>query len=209
MYHSIIRILGDLLLTAVCFVVGNIVCMGFPLLKWNRRLKNSTFLIEKENYCEKQGKIECGGYSAAYVYRHLGKAVNGLELYKETPCKTSRGYVYCKGIVKLAKKYGFSAKLRTGNITALKNTIAKGTPVIVMIRTRSRAASLHYVPLVGYDAEFFYAVDSMAHMRNEENPYYNRKIPIQEFCKLWNIQMVRKHIIVLTHLFIEINVKKM
>lgn len=208
MYHTIVKILGDLLFIAGCFVAGNIIYMGFPLLKWNQKLRKRAFMIKKENYSEKQGKIECGGYSAAYVYRHLGKAVHGLEIYKETPCKTSKGHIYCKGIVKLAKKYGFLAAFRTGNLIALKNTIAKGTPVIVMIRTRVKATALHYIPLVGYDEEYFYAVDSMSHLRNAESPYYNRKIPVQEFRKLWNVRMVRKNIIVLTHLFIEIDVKK-
>lgn len=196
--ESVLKLVWGMLL----IVIGNIVCMGFPFLKLQWKQKKKTFLIEKENYAEKQGKIECSGYSSAFVYRHLGKNVTGEQLYKEMPCKNSEG-AYVKGIVRLARRYGFHARLRTGNITALKNTIAKGIPVIVMVRTKLKASVFHYIPVVGYDEEYFYVMESIAGRRNEDNLYYNRKIPVKEFRKLWNIRAI-KRLIVLSNLFVEI-----
>ena len=164
----------------------DIFMIGLPKLKIEKKLKKDTFLITKPNYAEKQGKVECSGYSSAYVYRHLGKRVKGIDLYKEMPCKSFNGRVFCRGIVKLAKKHGFYAKLYMGNLTALKNTVAKGIPVIVMVRTGERSTALHFIAVVGYDSEHIYAVDSVPGFRNAKNIHYNRIIPSDKFKKLWN-----------------------
>ena len=172
--------------------IVDIVLIGFPIIKYDRILEKKTFLITRPNYSEIQGRVECSAFASAYVYRHLEKAVKGLELYKEMPCKSSKGYVYCKGIVKLARKYGFYACFHTGNLNALKNTVAKGIPVIVMIHSNPHSRFLHYIVVVGYDAENIYAIDSAANLRNVNNEYYNRIIPIKEFKKLWNVSLIKQ-----------------
>lgn len=181
----------------------NIIISGFPVVRIEKKLNKDAFLIEKENYSEVQGEVECSGFSSAYVYRHFGLQVMGMDLYKEMPCKFPNGYVSCKGIVKLARKYGFYAGLRTGNLRALKNTVAKGKPVIVLIRSKVGAATMHFVPVVGYDEEFIYIVDSVRNFRNHRTAHYNRRVPVQEFRKLWNVSMLRQPLF--RNLFIEID----
>lgn len=178
---------------AEAFAITTLVDMaiiGLPIPKIAKKLEKSNFLITKPNFSEKQGKVECSGYSSAYVYRHLGKEVTGRQLYQEMPCKTRKGLVYCRGIVRLAKRYGFSAKFHIGNLTALKNTIAKGVPVIAMVRTKIHSRALHFIAVVGYDEENIYVVDSVASSRNATNEHYNRVIPIKEFKKLWNTSLL-------------------
>lgn len=180
----------------------DIILLGLPRIKISQKLEKNAFVITKENFSEAQGKVECSAFASAYVYRHLGKSTKGLDLYKEMPCKSLKGYVYCRGIVLLAKKYGFRARLRTGNLTALKNTVAKGNPVIVMVRSKIGSRGLHYIPIVGYDEESMYAVDSIENLRNTSEENYNRVIPVSEFRKLWNTSMLKQPLFL--NLFFEI-----
>lgn len=101
------------------------------------------------------------------------------------------GYVYPKGILKLLPQYGFWVKYCAGNITALKNEVSKGNPVIVMIRIQSDQNWLHYVPVVGYDEKYIFIAESLGEMVNCDEQYYNRKIAIREFKKLWNTSMLK------------------
>lgn len=192
MQEKFFLILELLVQTFLYITLGDILFIGLPHIKFQRKLNKESYFITKRNCFETQQNAECSAYASAYVYRHLGKNVNGLELYKEMPCKSLKGYVYCRGIVKLARKHGFKANFYTGNLTALKNTIAKGNPVIVMLRSRVKSKNLHYISIVGYDKENFYAVDSAASLRNANDKLYNRVISINEFKKLWNVSMLKQ-----------------
>lgn len=176
----------------VIVTIVDIILIGLPIPAFARKAEKKNYLIEGDNYSEQQGKCECAGFSSAYVYRHLGLDAKGMDTYKEMPCKGPKGYVYCKGLVRLAKRHGFKARLRTGNLNALKNAVAGGNPVIVMLRSRKGGTGLHYVPVVGYDEEYIYLMDSVYSNRNERSAFYNRKLSIGEFKKLWNISMLRQ-----------------
>lgn len=168
----------------------DIALIGFPIIKLARRLAKSTYMIEKKNHAEEQKNVECSAYSLAYLYRHFDKDMNGSDLYEEMPCKMKKGYVYCRGILLCAKKYGFKSNLYIGNMTALKNTIAKGNPVIVMVRSKVDSKYFHYIPIIGYDNSNFYAVDSIKEFRNSMDNAYNRVILKEEFRKLWNTSIL-------------------
>lgn len=183
----------DIFLQAFIFItLGDILFVGLPHIRYHRKLKKESFLVTKPNRFETQGNVECSAFASAYVYRHFGKVASGVELYKEMPCKSRKGYVYCRGIVRLAKKYGFKANFCIGNLKALKNTVAEGKPVIVMVRSRMKSRNLHYITIVGYDNENLYAVDSAASLRNANELHYNRVISVNEFKKLWNISMLKQ-----------------
>lgn len=190
-FDIIYMVLGILL--GILFIVTmiDIFLIGLPILKFETKLEKEEFFITKPNYFEKQGKVECSAYASAYVYRHLGKHVTGQQLYQEMPNKAPNGYVFCRGIVRLARKYGLRAKFYIGNLTAFKNTVAKGVPVIVMVHSFAHSNNLHYITVVGYDNEKIYAVDSAVYSKNVQNEYYNRVIPIKEFKKLWNTSLLR------------------
>lgn len=181
----------------------DIIVTGFPALRLEKRLEKTAFLIERENHSEVQGASECSAFASAYVYRHFGREAKGMELYEEMPWKFPGGSVSCRGIVKLARKYGFAAGLRAGTLTALKNAVAKGTPVIVLIRSGLGKTTMHFVPVVGYNEEYIFIMDSVRSSRNHRTAYYNRRVPTKEFCKLWNVSMLRQPFY--RNLFIEIS----
>ena len=181
----------------------DIIITGLPALRLDKKLHKTSFLIEKENHSEVQGASECSAFASAYVYRHFGREAKGMELYEEMPWKFPGGSVSCRGIVKLARKYGFAAGLRAGTLTALKNAVTKGTPVIVLIRSEIGKTTMHFVPVVGYDEEYIYIMDSVRSFRNHRTKQYNRRVPIKEFCKLWNVSMLRQPLF--RNLFIEIS----
>ena len=192
MANKLYWILDFILQFFIYVTLGDMIFVGIPRLKYHRKVQKESFFITNSNRFETQGKVECSAFALAYVCRHFGKEASGFEVYKEMPCKSLKGYVYCRGIVLLARKYGFKAKFHTGNLTALKNTIAKGNPVIVMIRSKLKSRNLHYISLVGYDNDYIYAVDSAAGLRNANTNHYNRKIPMDEFKKLWNVSMLKQ-----------------
>lgn len=192
MTDIVLLILLFILQTLFIITIIDIILIGFPVIKFDSKLNKRNFLITQKNLFETQGKVECSAFASAYVYRHFGIEAKGFELYEEMPCKSSKGYVYCKGIVLLAKKYGFHAKFYTGNLNALKNTVAKGIPVIVMIHSKLHSHFLHYITIVGYDEENIYAVDSVVNLRNANNEHYNRVISIAEFKKLWNVSLLKQ-----------------
>ena len=196
---------GFLLEIFLIITIVDIFLIGLPIPKFAMKLEREHFLITKPNHSEKQGKVECSAYASAYVFRHLGKNVTGAELYQEMPCKAPNGYVFCRGIVKLARKYGFYARFHIGNLTALKNTVANGVPVIVMVHSNIHSNVFHYITVVGYDKENIYAVDSAKKVQNFKKEHFNRIIPINEFNKLWNTSLLRHPLYF--NLFFDINLK--
>lgn len=91
----------------------------------------------------------------------------------------------------LLGKYGFDVKYCTGNLNALKNEIAKGKPVIVLIRVVKNKRWLHYVPVVGYDEEALYLAESLSQFVNCDGKQYNRRISTRDFLALWNTSMLK------------------
>ncbi|MFJ7666399.1 cysteine peptidase family C39 domain-containing protein [Lysinibacillus sp. NPDC097195] len=139
-----------------------------------------------------QKNRECAAFSTAYVLRHFGYDVDGEALYSHFPSKTKSGNVYPKGIRTVLKNRGFKTHYYKGNIDTLKYEVSKGIPVIVFIKVRKDQRYLHFVPVVGYDKNNFYLAESLNEMVNypDQNNCYNRKIPIQEFKKLWNVKNI-------------------
>ncbi len=149
----------------------------------------SNYLIKGNKRIEIQNKRECAALSTAYMLRHFGMKADGKELYTNFPCKTSSGEVYPKGIRKVLKEKGFKTSYYKGNINTLKHEVSKGNPVIVFIKVQNRHHSLHFVPVVGYDEDHFYLAESLEPLINsKDNSSFNRKVPISEFKKLWNIK---------------------
>lgn len=176
------------------FIITSIVdciLMGRLHFRFSTKCKKKRFIITKGNHIDFQDGYKCSAFSSAYVLRHWGVEANGNEMYTIMPNKMQNGYVYPKGIQNLLSQYGFAVKYCTGNITALKNAVSRGNPVIVMIRVRPDKNWLHYVPVVGYDEENIFVAESLAELVNCDEQNYNRKIPISEFKKLWNTAMLK------------------
>lgn len=171
--------------------IVDFILMGIPHVCFSRKCVKKEFLVTKANRTDIQDGFKCSAFSTAYILRHWGIEENGNHLYEVIPNKMRDGYVYPKGILNLLLRYGFRAKYYIGNITALKNEISKGNPVIVMIRVQIDKNWLHYVPVVGYDEQYVYIAESLYTLVNFDGQYYNRKVEIKEFIKLWNISMIK------------------
>ena len=89
------------------------------------------------------------------------------------------------GIILLCLKYKVRVLLRIGNIEALKDSVSKGVPIVVLTRTVVGSRWLHYITVVGFDEEYIYTADSMKEHVNSNNKPYNRRIPISDFKKIW------------------------
>lgn len=190
--------------TFLIVTIVDIILMGALKPRFSRRCRKSLFMITAPNRIDFQPGNECAGYSSAFLLRHLGIPADGDQLYAEMGSKLRGGYVYPKGIKLLLARYGVRVSYCCGNVDALKNEVAKGAPVIVMIRSRVGESYLHFVPVVGYDEEFIYIADSWKAFANCSGEAggasagnkgvsgcYNRKVPVCEFKKLWNTAMFK------------------
>ena len=165
--------------------------MGTLHFRFSMKCRKKEFVITEANRIDIQSGYKCSAFSSAYVLRHWDIEEKGDSLYEVISNKMKDGCVYPKGISNLLTRYGFKVKYCMGNIAALKNEVSKGTPVIVMIRVQQDKSWLHYVPVVGYDEQHIFLAESLSDYVNCNEQYYNRKIPIKEFKKLWNTSMLK------------------
>ncbi|MEG0277071.1 MAG: C39 family peptidase [Coprobacillus sp.] len=153
----------------------------------------SSFIIDnKDNFFDYQPWYECSAFSSSYVLRHYGYKDTGLKLFETMPNKLASGDgIYPQGIVSLFESRGFNARMIVdGTIDDLKQELSKGNPVIVYIHVEANAESVHYthyVPVVGYDEEYLYFVESLPYKANykDQDLPYNHKTDIETFKKLW------------------------
>ena len=147
-------------------------------------------MITAKNYFDYQSGLECSAFSSAYVLRHYGEEADGMELFKTFPGKVSDGGVSPHGIVTFFHNRGYEAEYKyDGTIDDLKEQLSKGVPVIVFIRVNEQEVYTHYVPLVGYDNDYFYFAESfpyLANCKDEIDVSYNRKTEISTFKRLWD-----------------------
>ncbi|WP_339194650.1 cysteine peptidase family C39 domain-containing protein [Solibacillus sp. FSL R5-0449] len=170
----------------------NTYLMTMPMPVIRKKDFPATYMIQHENRIDFQKGTECAAFSTAYLLRHFGKDAEGEVLYQHFPNKTKTGNVYPKGIRAVLKNKGFKTHYYKGNINSLKYEVSKGTPVIVFIKVKKDLKNLHFVPVVGYDKEFIYLSESLGHLVNDEGELknYNRKVPIEEFKKLWDVKRI-------------------
>ena len=166
--------------------------MTLPIPVLRKKHYPPSYLIQQNNRIDFQKDTECAAFSTAYLLRHFGVETEGEALYTHFPSKTKVGTVYPKGIRSVLRKNGFITHYYKGSINTLKYEVSKGTPVIVFIKVQKDRNNLHFVPVVGYDEDYIYLAESLSYLVNCDDEYkrYNRKVPINEFKKLWDIKRV-------------------
>lgn len=177
--------------TFLIILIADLYIIGAPLLILARKARISEYLISTPNRIDAQEGLQCSGYACAYLLRHFGRKAQGPTLYVEMPCRNASGTVRPKGLVQLLRGKGLSVRLCAGTLAALKNAVARGAPVIVMLKVRSDKPWLHYVPVVGYDAEHIYLAESLSECVNAAQPKYNRVLKSAQFCALWNTSALK------------------
>lgn len=201
-------IFRTVILWAVISISINAYLMTLPIPIFRKRDYPPNYLIQQNNRIDFQKNTECAAFSTAYLLRHFGIEDKGESLYTHFPCKTRAGNVYPKGIRKILREKGFKTTYYKGNIHTLKYEVSKGTPVIVFIKVHKERNNLHFVPVVGYDEEYIYLSESLGHLVNcdNNNKKYNRKVPIKEFQKLWNVKRI--HMLPYSNTYITVEMMK-
>ncbi len=198
-------IMRTVLLWIIISTIINAYLMTLPIPVLRKRNYPANYVIQENNRIDFQTNTECAAFSTAYVLRHFGLDAEGEALYTHFPSKTKSGNVYPKGIRTVFKNKGFKTNYFKGNINTLKYEVSKGTPVIVFIKVHNDRNNLHFVPVVGYDKEYIYLSESLKHLGNCEVDHgnYNRKVPINEFKKLWDIKQI--HMLFYSNTYIAID----
>ena len=136
-----------------------------------------------------QHGVECAACSSAYLLRFYGETVDGVSLYHEStfPCKFEAGaYPKCFKIFFEKQLDNYKTEYYTGSTEDLKNAVSQGVPVIVLLVYEG--TEMHYVPVVGYDDEYFYIQDSVEKYRNiADNDSCNERIDMASFDAMWNL----------------------
>ena len=187
-------IVRTIVLWIIISTIINAYLMTLPIPVLRKRNYPANYVIQQNNRIDFQTNTECAAFSTAYVLRHFGMESEGEALYTHFPSKTRAGNVYPKGIRTVLREKGFKTNYYKGNINTLKYEVSKGTPVIVFIKVHKDSKNLHFVPVVGYDKDYIYLSESLRYLVNcdDNNNGYNRKVPINEFQKLWNIKNINR-----------------
>ena len=143
------------------------------------------FCDSGENCIDYQTDGNCAAYATAFVLRRLGEQTDGERIAPEMG--RIFGFVPARSVVRVFEKHGFSVKAYHGDVDSLKKRLSGGVPVIVFL---SIPNDTHYAVVVGYDAQYFYFVDSLPENKNAEENQYNRKLTIEEFEKVWKTDTV-------------------
>ena len=142
--------------------------MGSFSFRFSFKCKKEEYLITQKNRIDFQNNVECAGFSSAFVLRHFGIEADGNELYNKILWKMNDGCVYPKQLKNLLNQNGLM------NLNALKNEVAKGKPVIVLIRIETKKTYLHFVLVVGFDKNNLFLSESLERFENCKNEHYNR-----------------------------------
>lgn len=187
----IIAVLATVISYYVIVTIVDACLMGVATPSFAFDLERTSYMIEDSTRVDAQTDFKCSAFSSAYVMRHFGKDAVGDSVYETIPHKMEDGYVYPKGITEYLESKGFDTEYHIGNLTALKNAVSKGHPVIVMIRIRPDRDWLHYVPVVGYSADSIYIAESLPELCNANGANYTRRISTSDFETLWDTSAFR------------------
>ena len=190
-----------LILSYVVFSLFNLLIMGQPIPKIVKKCKKKAYMINSGNRIDYQHGSDCSGYSSAFVFRHLGIDIDGVTAYNQIPFKLPGGSVTSMGIILLCIRYKVKVLFRIGNIEALKDSLCKGKPIVILSRIDVESKWLHYITVVGFDEDYIYVVDSMEENKNIDSELYNRRIPTADFKKIWHTSKIYAPL--MTNLFFE------
>ena len=148
---------------------------------------NSFVLNLDDNLFYRQTLNNCGPYSVMAVINVLKSEVISPELLaKEMRWRMHKNLTFPIGLIELLHRYGIrtteyilNGKTSDTKIHWIKETIAKGSPIIMLIKINHVQ---HYVTVLGYDEHGFMLYDSLQ-KKNIEN---GRKTFIDEGCLVGN-----------------------
>lgn len=149
-----------------------------------------SYVIPATITADNQDGTQCAACSSAYLLRFYGENADGVELYKDYPCKNQDGTIDPRGFKQFFSRYkGYKVDYYRGDTDDLKAAISKGIPQIIFANVDANSSYLHYMPVVGYDKDNFYIQDSLTYTRNSNDSAYNRKVSIADMEKMRDISV--------------------
>lgn len=189
---AVLFLVGSFFLYLMITQIVDLVLLGRLSFRTVPKSVQDSYMTEGKNRIDIQTGFQCSAFASAYVLRHFGMDVHGEGLYAAMPHKMKSGYVYPKGIRVLLQRYGIPVRYCRGNLSALKQELQKGHPVIVMMRVRKDKDWLHYVPIIGYDEGSVFLAESLPELVNCQGGLYNRRLSNEEFLRLWDTAMIKQ-----------------
>lgn len=113
--------------------------------------RGESFRIEPFPFVSQEPK-HCGPACLAMILNHYGAAFSQEQLARETYREELGGTLNLE-LALAARRHGFEAVTRQGNIPALLEAVKQGTPVIVQVFPSSGEATGHFMVVYGYDRE--------------------------------------------------------
>jgi ABC-type bacteriocin/lantibiotic exporter with double-glycine peptidase domain len=118
----------------------------------------------------KQRDQFCGPASLSSVFTYYNLYIDQDEIAKEVYVPKLKGALITD-LENYAKKKGFQTELFRGDLEKLRQYISRGLPVIILVDLGVLFVSVpHYLVMVGFDLEGFYA-----HTGYEEMKFYPSK----------------------------------
>lgn len=172
------RAVTALAAAALCAFAGILCLAGLepPMDNADGAAPAAFFCHVSGNYAARQTDGKCAAYASAYVLRHLGEQADGEGIYPEI--KRTLGFAAPRNVAALFQTRGYCAQAYHGSLNSLRQRLCAGVPIIAFVAIPN---DTHYVVVVGYDADYLYLADSLA----AEGAPYNRKLPIEEFERVW------------------------
>ena len=154
----VLKIVGIILNAFIVIQIVDVILMGWLHIHHAKNQIPDNYIVDTPNWTEKQGEVECAAFSSAYVLRHFGMEAEGFELYDKIPdkFKMTGGTVYPKGVQYCLVSHGVKSQYCRGNFRILKEEIAKGVPVIVMMKIREEETECQiWILRLIYDRNIF------------------------------------------------------
>src|SRR3989344_421482 len=188
------------LILLILLLQGGIFFLGIfrtePILSKNEIPRQTALPVPAESNF-RQGPNQCGPYAAAIFLRSLEEEITPEDMVIELPWKLPRGYTHPQALESLIEKQGFEttaynagALTNEEKIQFLRQTLAKGSPVILLTYMYGYQ---HYITLLGYDEESFAIYDPVftrgaEGMTIDENGSLsgNRSIRKEELISHWS-----------------------
>ena len=167
-------------------LIGDLIIIGFPKYSKRKRDYEKGYLLKEPNRMDIQQTTECSGFSLAHVLRSFGIETDGKDVYENIKRKMKNGAVMPRTLTKVIRSYGLHADYVKGSLETLKADISEGKRIIGFVKTQPDKKWLHYISIVGYDEENIFIAESLKYLVNCDETFYNRKLTITEFLRLWD-----------------------
>jgi len=182
--------IGFLTILAILFIaimVGDWLVVGIPQLRSDNGTPISASYAPTDSSFLAASVTDCNTcFAAEYLLHNSKLSYNKDSLHQQCLAIEKDQYIQPRQFVDILLQYHLDAGFFQGNIERLKQDICQGYLVVAIIKQNIKSYRVYYAPVVGYDNDYLYILESDTNKRDEHHPCYNRRISYNEFKQLWN-----------------------